>query len=99
LIEWSVPWFDCDESLTWRGLNSNPKRFSSFTIILVSFGESYLLISWYVGGRCGMVGSDEDYSRSRRPGAEDRGWSATGQVLGGRTIRRPGDAMCDLHHT
>jgi hypothetical protein len=23
-IKWSVPWFDCDESLTWRGLNSNP---------------------------------------------------------------------------
>jgi hypothetical protein len=80
-------------------LNSNPGRFGSFTIILVSFGESCLLISWYAGGRYGMAGSDEDHGRSMRPGAEDRGWSATGQVLGGRTIRRPGDAMCGLHRT
>jgi hypothetical protein len=27
------------------------------------------------GDRCGKVGSDEDHGRSRRPGAEDRGWS------------------------
>jgi hypothetical protein len=44
-----------------------------------------------------MVGSDEDHGRSRRPGAEDRGWSRTGRVLGGRTIERSGDAVCDLH--
>jgi hypothetical protein len=44
-----------------------------------------------------MVGSDEDHGRSRRPGAEDWGWSSTGQVLGGRTIGRLGDAMCGLH--
>jgi hypothetical protein len=25
--KWSVPWFECDESLTWRYLNSNPKQF------------------------------------------------------------------------
>jgi hypothetical protein len=25
--------------------------------------------------RCGMTWSDEDRGRSRRPGAEDRGWS------------------------
>jgi hypothetical protein len=34
-----------------------------------------LLVSWCAGGRCGMVCSDEDRGRSRRPGAEDRGWS------------------------
>jgi hypothetical protein len=34
-----------------------------------------LLISWCAGGRCGMACSDEDHCRSRRPGAEDRGWS------------------------
>jgi hypothetical protein len=33
-----------------------------------------LLVSWCVGGRCGMACSDED-RRSRRPGVEDRGWS------------------------
>jgi hypothetical protein len=32
-----------------------------------------LLVSWCVGDRCDMEGSDEDLDRSRRPGAEDRG--------------------------
>jgi hypothetical protein len=45
-----------------------------------------------------MMGSDEDHGRSRRPGAEDRGWSSTSQVLGGRTIRRSDDVVCGLHH-
>jgi hypothetical protein len=44
-----------------------------------------------------MAGSDEDRGRSRRPGAEDRGWSSIGRVLGGRTIGRSGDAVCGLH--
>jgi hypothetical protein len=44
-----------------------------------------------------MTGSDEDRGRSRRPGAEDRGWVSTGRVFSGRTIGRPGDAVCDLH--
>jgi hypothetical protein len=26
-------------------------------------------------GRCGMACNDDDRDRSRRPGAEDRGWS------------------------
>jgi hypothetical protein len=43
-----------------------------------------------------MVGSDEDRGRSRRLGVEDRGWSSTCQVLGGRMIERSGDAMCGL---
>jgi hypothetical protein len=46
-----------------------------FSFIFVSFGESCLLVSWCAGGRCGMACSDEDRGRSRRPGAEDRGWS------------------------
>jgi hypothetical protein len=33
-----------------------------------------LLVSWCVGGRCGMTCSDEDRDRSRRPDAKDRGW-------------------------
>jgi hypothetical protein len=55
-----------------------------------------LLVSWCVGGRCGMAGSDEDHGRSWRPGAEDRGWS---HRLGTRcrTIERSGDAVCGLH--
>jgi hypothetical protein len=46
-----------------------------FSFIFVSFGESHLLVSWCAGGRCGMVCSNEDRDRSRRPGVEDRGWS------------------------
>jgi hypothetical protein len=56
-----------------------------------------LLVSWCVGDRCDMADRDEDYGRSRRPGAKDRRMSSIGQVLGGRMIGRSGDAVCDLH--
>jgi hypothetical protein len=46
-----------------------------FSFIFVSFGESRLLVSWCAGGRCGMVCSDEDHGRSRRPSVENWGWS------------------------
>jgi hypothetical protein len=46
-----------------------------FSFIFVSFGESRLLVSWCAGDRCDMTCSDEDRGISRRPGAEDRGWS------------------------
>jgi hypothetical protein len=46
-----------------------------FSFTFVSFGESRLLVSWYAGGRCGRACSDEDRGRTRRPGAEDWGWS------------------------
>jgi hypothetical protein len=46
-----------------------------FSFIFVSLGESHLLVSWCAGGRCGMMCSDEDRGRRRRPGAEDWGWS------------------------
>jgi hypothetical protein len=88
----------CDESLTSRALNSNLRHFGSFTFILVSCGESRLLVSWCVGDRCDMAGSDEDSSKSRRSGAEDQVWSSTGRVLGVRTIGMSGDAMFGLHH-
>jgi hypothetical protein len=45
-----------------------------------------------------MTGSDEDRGRSRRLGAEERGWSSTGWVLDVQMIERSGDAVCDLHH-
>jgi hypothetical protein len=95
--KWSVSWFDCDESLTCRGLDSNLGYFSCFTPICLC-GELCLLVSWCVGHMCDMTGSDEDLGRNRRPGAEYRGWSSTGGVLDGQTIGRSGDAMCDLHH-
>jgi hypothetical protein len=67
-----------------------------FSFIFVSFGESRLRVSWFAGGRCGMACSDEDHDRSRRPGAEDRGWYI-GRVLDGRTIERSGDTVYGLH--
>jgi hypothetical protein len=79
----------CDESLTCHGLNSNPGYFSSFTFIFVL---------WCAGDRCDMAVSYEDHGRSRRPGAEDRGWSGIGWVLGSWTIEMSGDTLCGLHH-
>jgi hypothetical protein len=61
------------------------------------YAESFLLVSWCAGGRCDMVGSNEDRGRSKRPGAEDRGWSSIGRVLSGRVIGRSGNAVCGLH--
>jgi hypothetical protein len=46
-----------------------------FSFTFVSFEESRLLVSRCAGGRCNMACSDEDRGRSRRAGAEDRGWS------------------------
>jgi hypothetical protein len=46
-----------------------------------------------------MAGNDEDLGKSRRPGAEDQGWSSTCQVLDGRMIRRSGDIMYGLYRT
>jgi hypothetical protein len=57
-----------------------------------------LLVSWCVDDWCDMTGNDKDCGMSRRPGAEDQGWSSTGRVLGGRTIGRLGDTVCGLHH-
>jgi hypothetical protein len=56
----------------------------SFTFIL--FGESRLLVSWCVGGWCGMTCGDKDRGRSRRSSAEDWGWS-----------HRLGGTVCSLH--
>jgi hypothetical protein len=48
---------------------------SVFTFIVVLYEELCLLVSWYIGDRYGISGSNEDYGRSRRPSTEDRGWS------------------------
>jgi hypothetical protein len=65
-----------------------------FYFTFVSFGESCLLVLWCAGGKRGMACSDEDCGRSRRPGAEDRGWShrsgtrwSDGREVGWRCVR------------
>jgi hypothetical protein len=55
-----------------------------------------LFVSWCVGGRCGMACSDEDHGGSRRPGAEDRGWSHRSGTQW-PAIERSGGAVCGLH--
>jgi hypothetical protein len=44
-----------------------------------------------------MADSNENHDRSKRPGAEDWGWSDTGRVPGGWMIGRLSDAVCGLH--
>jgi hypothetical protein len=39
-------------------------------LLYILCGELHLFVSWCVGDRCDMTGSDEDLDRSRRPGAE-----------------------------
>jgi hypothetical protein len=47
--------------------------------------------------KLGMSCHGEDRDRSRRPGAEDQGWSSIGQILGVRMIERLGDIVCGLY--
>jgi hypothetical protein len=77
--------------LTYRCLNLNLRHFGNFTVISISFGESRLLVSWCVGDRCDMTYSDKDRGMSRRPGAEDRGWSHRSGT------QWSGDVVCGLH--
>jgi hypothetical protein len=80
-------------------LNLNPGNFGGSTILSVSCGETCLHVSLCVDVSCGMAVSDKNQDRCRRLGAEDRGWSSTYQVLGGRTIERSGDSVCGLYRT
>jgi hypothetical protein len=67
--------------------------------LVIWCGETFLLVSWCVCGKCDIAGNDEDRGKSRRLGVEDQGWSGTSQVLSCWTIRRLGDVMCDPHRT
>jgi hypothetical protein len=67
-------------------------------LLSILIGESCLLVLSCAGDRCDMADSDEDHDRSRRPSAEDWGWSSIYWVLSGQMIERSGDAMCSLHH-
>jgi hypothetical protein len=44
-----------------------------------------------------MTGSNENRGKSRRPGAEDRGWSSTDRVLAGQVIGRSREVVCGLY--
>jgi hypothetical protein len=66
------------------------------SFIIVSVGESWLLVSWCAGGRCAwrvvtriVAGVGDLIQRI--------GDGRTGWVLGGRAIEKSGDAVCGLH--
>jgi hypothetical protein len=42
---WSVPWFDCDESLTWRGFNSNPGQYRFVFLLSLSRSKNHVCLS------------------------------------------------------
>jgi hypothetical protein len=44
-----------------------------------------------------MACSGEDRGKSRRPGAEDWGWSHRSGTRCGRAVEMSGGTMCDLH--
>jgi hypothetical protein len=50
-------------------------------LLSILYGESCLLVSWCAGGKCDMVGRDENRGRSRRPRVEDWRLSSTGRVM------------------
>jgi hypothetical protein len=92
----SVLWFDCDESFTWRGLNSNPEHFVCFTFYLVCLenriclsrgvqvaGATWCAVTRIMAGVGGLV--------------QGTGDGRTGRILDGQTIERSCDAVCGLH--
>jgi hypothetical protein len=99
--KWFVPLFICVMSnwldLVWIWIRCILVELTLNWVI--QCGETCLLVLRCVGGGCDLVGSDADWGRSRRLGAEDQGWSGTSWVLSGRMIRRSSDIVCDLHHT
>jgi hypothetical protein len=40
-----VPWFDCDKSLTWRCLNSNPGQFHFIFLLSLLCLENHVCLS------------------------------------------------------
>jgi hypothetical protein len=67
---------------------------SCFSFILVSFGESCLLVSWCAGAVwCAvtrtMAGVGDLVQRT--------GDGHTGRILDGRTVERSDDVVCGLH--
>jgi hypothetical protein len=67
--KWSVPWFECDESLTWHGLNSNPGHFCGSTTIYLVWRITFACFVvcrwqvWHGGQRWGSRQKYETWCR------------------------------------
>jgi hypothetical protein len=63
--KWLVPWFDCDGSLTWRGLTSNPRHFggsTTFILFMWRIAFAYLVVCrWQVRHSWQWWGLWQDY--------------------------------------
>jgi hypothetical protein len=95
---WSVPWFDCDESLSWLGLNLNPGQFHFVFLLSLFHLENHICLScdmqvagaaWRAVTRI-VVGVGDLVQRT--------GEGRKGLVLGGREVERSGGTVCGLHH-
>jgi hypothetical protein len=95
--KWSIPWFDCDESKTWRGLNSNPGQFHFGFILPLFHLENHVCLSRGVQ----VVGAARRTAIRIMAVVGDlvqrAGDDRTGRVLGGRAIERSGGTVCGLH--
>jgi hypothetical protein len=95
--KWSVSWFDCDKSLTWRGLNSNPGQFRFVFLSSLFRLENRVCLSRGVQ----VAGAAWRAATMTVAGVEDlvqrTGDGHIGRVLGGRAVERSGGAMCGLH--
>jgi hypothetical protein len=93
----SVPWFDCDESLTWRGLNSNPGQFYFVFLLSLFHSENRVCLSH------GVQVAGAAWRAAMRIVArvgdlvQGVGDGRIGRVLGGRAVERSGGAVCHLH--
>jgi hypothetical protein len=89
--------FDCDESLTWRGLNSNPGKFCFIFLLPLFHLENRVCLSRGVQ----VAGAAWCAAMRTVAGVGDLvqriGDGRTGRVLGGQTIERSGGAVCGLH--
>jgi hypothetical protein len=97
--QWPVPWFDCDESLTWRGLNSYLGQFCFIFLLSLFRSENHVCLSHGVQ----VAGAAWRAATRTVAGVGDlvkrTGDGRTGQVLGGRTVERSGGTVCGLHLT
>jgi hypothetical protein len=95
--KWSVPWFDCDESLTWQGLNLNPGQFHFVFLLSLFHSENHVCLSRGVH----VAGAAWRAARRIMAGVGDlvqrTGDGRTGRVLGCQAIERSGSVVCGLH--